>query len=184
MTESSNSPGGLKNHVVKIVNTARYADTVGRCTEYNEERQRYTIYIDAATQVSIKTDNLVLASMAESLKFRLNEARHRAEKIANDPTLRREVKGSLLNHVVKIVNTARYADTVGRCMAYNEERQRYTIYIDAATHVSIKIDNLVVASMAECLKFRLKEARNQAQEMANDPTLRREAIQIFYENIL
>ena len=92
--------------------------------------------------------------------------------------------GGLKNHVVKIVNTARYADTVGRCTAYNEERQRYTIYIDAATQVSIKTDNLVVASMAESVKFRLKEARNQAQEMANDPTLRREAIQIFYENIL
>jgi len=91
MTESSSSPGGLLNQVVKIVNTARYADTVGRCTAYNEERQRYTIYIDAATQVSIKTDNLVVASMAESVKFRLKEARHQAEKMANDPNLQRQV---------------------------------------------------------------------------------------------
>ena len=94
MATSNGPPASslLVSQVVKIVNTVRYNDEVGLCTVFNAERNRYTVKIDAATIVSIKGENLVLANTMEKFKYRMQEMKLKTQQVYHDPNVRRQVR--------------------------------------------------------------------------------------------
>jgi hypothetical protein len=89
--------------------------------------------------------------------------------------------GALVGKMVKIVNTARYDNACGRCTAYNSERQRYTIQINAATVVSIRAESTIAATTMESIKFQGLEMTQKVQIMANDPVLHRQVLQFYQQ---
>lgn len=94
---------------------------------------------------------------------------------------------NLLSQVVKITNTARddLNNQIGTAISFSSDRNRYTVHLLPASNntspqqqraqvLSFKPDNLVLGTFVDKAKFKLAEAKLLAQQVKNDPHLRRQ----------
>jgi hypothetical protein len=86
---------------------------------------------------------------------------------------------SLVSEVVKLSGTTRYNGEIGLCVGFNQERNRYSVKLDAATVIAVKSENLLLASTVDKVKYRVREAKWQSQQIVNDPNVRRQARQAY-----
>jgi hypothetical protein len=86
---------------------------------------------------------------------------------------------SLVSKVVKLSGTTRYNGEIGLCVGFNQERNRYSVKLDAATVIAVKSENLLLANTVDKVKYRVREAKWQSQQIVNDPNVRRQAHQAY-----
>mmetsp|Transcript_3378 Transcript_3378/g.4999 ORF Transcript_3378/g.4999 Transcript_3378/m.4999 type:complete len:314 (-) Transcript_3378:1375-2316(-) len=85
---------------------------------------------------------------------------------------------TFVSKVVKVVGTTRYNGDVGLCLSFSEERNRYSVKLDAAT-ISVKGENLLVANVVEKAKYGIRDSLKIAQQLFNDPYLRQQVRQAY-----
>lgn len=107
-------PSGFLNppqQILKIINTARgdLNGKFGTAVSFSLDRNRYTIALPPTnpvasspqsqqpTVVSLKSDNLVKATIAEKMKFKAMAARQQAEMLYNDPHVRQQFQSAYNN---------------------------------------------------------------------------------------